>query len=61
MRLAFRELQEFLYELEPSGSNNVSGAPVKEKKSRSYPKILDSRNVTYDEMIEQRDQLNEFL
>ena len=30
-----------------------------EKKSRSYPKIADSRNYTYDEMIEHWEKLND--
>ena len=29
-----------------------------EKRSRSYPKIADSRNYTYDEMIERQEKLN---
>ena len=59
----YRELQELLSEPEPSGSHNVSRAPVNskskvgmrarvEKKSCSCPTIADWRNYTYDEMIE---------
>ena len=29
------------------------------KSSRSYPKIADSRNYTYDEMIEYQEKLND--
>ena len=59
----FRELQELLSEPETLGSKDGSGAPSKSepkvgmsskkgKKSGSYPKIADSRNYTYDEIIE---------
>ena len=30
-----------------------------EKSSRSYPMIADSRNYTYDEMIEYQEKLND--
>ena len=55
---------------EPSGSKELSGDLSKskpsvgmrsrtEKSSRSYPKIADSRNYTYEEMIECPEKLND--
>ena len=54
----------------PSGSKELSGDLINSKpragmrsrtakSSRSYPKIADSRNYTYDEMIEYQKNLND--
>ena len=54
---------------EPTGSKELGGDRSKskprvgmrsrmEKRSCSYPKIADSRNFTYDEMIEYQEKLN---